>query len=657
MNRLMNEGGRGMDTANTHEVPARVANPNAPALPAVLAARGRPVGLALAALGIVFGDIGTSPLYALKQAVQAGGAPTPDSILGVLSLIFWALILIVSAKYAVLIMRADNHGEGGIVAMLALLDIRHAPAGSWRASLLVVGLVGAALLYGDGVITPAISVLSAVEGLKLDLPRIAPLVVPLTLVILAGLFLVQRRGTEAIGKVFGPVMLVWFLAIGLLGLAAILRAPAVLAALSPWHAAGYLLHAGPAVSFAVLGAAFLAVTGGEAMYADMGHFGRLPIRLGWFCVALPCLVLNYFGQGALLLSSPAAIENPFYLLAPAWMHVPLVLFATLATIIASQAIISGAFSLTQQSIQLGFLPRMRVLHTASHEAGQIYMPAVNWLLAAGTFGAVVTFGSSDALGGAYGIAVSMLMMITTVLAALVALRWGYNPAAVLAVNGFFLLVDLVFFASNCTKLFEGGWFPLLIAGLVAFLMMTWRRGGTLLAAVHNGMRRSEADFCAMLQADPPVRVRGAAAAFGAATGIPLALIHHLKHNHVLHERVLLVSTQTLEAPYVEPDQRATVTAMEAGLTRVVLRFGFIEKSDVATALRLACQHPLLRDINLADLTYYLRRETVIPSETPGGMARWRKSLFAAMLLGANRSASYYGLPLAQVVEIGLEVEL
>ncbi len=363
-----------MDVIEGPLVPARVANPSAPALPAVLEARGRPVALGLAALGIVYGDIGTSPLYALKQAIQAGGAPTPDSILGVLSLIFWALIVIVSAKYAILIMRADNHGEGGIVAMLALLDIRHAPPGSWRASLLVVGLVGAALLYGDGVITPAISVLSAVEGIKLDAPAITPYVVPLTLAILAGLFLAQRRGTEAIGKVFGPVMLVWFAAIGLLGLAGIMHAPGVLAALNPWRALGYLIHGGPAVSFAVLGAAFLAVTGGEAMYADMGHFGRLPIRLGWFCVALPCLVLNYFGQGALLLADPAAIENPFYLLSPGWAHVPLVLFATLATIIASQAIISGAFSLTQQSIQLGFLPRMRVLHTASRSASYYGLP-------------------------------------------------------------------------------------------------------------------------------------------------------------------------------------------------------------------------------------------------------------------------------------------
>jgi len=646
-----------MDIADKHEARAEIERPNAEVLPVVREARRRPVGLALAALGIVYGDIGTSPLYAFKQAVQAGGALTPDSILGVLSLVLWALIVIVSAKYAILIMRADNHGEGGIVAMLALLDVRHAPSGSWRASLLIVGLVGAALLYGDGVITPAISVLSAIEGLKLDAPHIAPLVVPLTLVILVGLFLVQRHGTEAIGRIFGPVMLVWFAAIGLLGLAGIARAPGVLAALSPWHAISYLIHAGPAISFAVLGAAFLAVTGGEAMYADMGHFGRLPIRLGWFCVALPCLVLNYFGQGALLLTNPEAIENPFYLLAPGWAHYPLVLFATLATIIASQAIISGAFSLTQQAIQLGFLPRMRVLHTASDEAGQIYMPAVNWLLAVGTIGAVITFGSSDALGGAYGIAVSLLMMITTVLAALVALRWGYNPIAVAVVNGFFLIVDLIFFASNCTKLFEGGWFPLLIAGLVAFLMMTWRRGGTLLTDLHDKLRLPEDKFFEAVRANPPYRIPGAAAVFGATTGIPLALVQHMKHNHVMHERVLLISTLTIEAPYVAPERRATVTVMEAGLTRVVLKFGFMERSDVTAALFPACQHPLLRDVDPVSLTYYLRRETVTPAEQAGGMARWRKALYAAMLLNANRSASYYGLPLAQVVEIGLEVQI
>ncbi len=604
-----------MDTTNGLELPARVADPGTQALPAMHHGRRRPVALALAALGIVYGDIGTSPLYALKQAAQAGGAPIPETILGVLSLIFWALILIVSAKYAILILRADNRGEGGIVALLALLDARHAPAGSWRASLLVVGLVGAALLYGDGVITPAISVLSAVEGLKLDAPHITPYVVPLTLAILIGLFLVQRRGTEAIGRIFGPVMLLWFLAIGLLGLAEIARAPGVLAALSPWHAVSYLVHAGPAISFAVLGAAFLAVTGGEAMYADMGHFGCMPIRLGWFCVALPCLVLNYFGQGALLLTDAAKIENPFYLLAPGWAHYPLVVFATLATIIASQAIISGAFSLTQQSIQLGFLPRMRVLQTASHSKGQVYMPAVNWLLAAGTIGAVITFGSSDALGGAYGIAVSLLMAITTVLAALVALQWGYNPLAVVAVNGFFLVIDLIFFASNCVKLIEGGWFPLLLAGLVVFLMLTWRRGAALLDQAHAQLRQPEDEFVKALLTEPPLRLPGTAAVFTAATtGIPLALTHNLRHNRVLHERILLISGLTIDAPYVAPEQRMKLVEMGNGLTRVVLFFGFMEKPDVTAGLRLACQEPHLCDADPEALTYYFRRETILPSD-------------------------------------------
>jgi KUP system potassium uptake protein len=382
--------------------------------------------------------------------------------MGVVSVILWSLILIVAVKYAILIMRADNRGEGGIVALLALLDVRHAPPGSLRASLLIVGLIGAALLYSDGVITPAISVLSAVEGLKLDAPALAPAVVPLSIAILVGLFLVQRKGTSFIGNIFGPVMLVWFAVIGLLGLRGIISAPAILSALSPHHALMYVAHAPPSIAFAVLGAAFLALTGAEAMYADMGHFGRVPIRLGWFGIVFPALVLNYLGQGGLLLADPRAVENPFYRLAPGWAHYPMVAFATMATVIASQSIISGAYSLTQQAIQLGFLPRMRVLHTASHDKGQIYMPVVNWLLAAGTLGAVIEFGSSDALGGAYGIAVSMLMAVTTVLAALVALQWGYHPLLVAAVNGFFLVIELVFVAANGTKLLAGGWFPLLL---------------------------------------------------------------------------------------------------------------------------------------------------------------------------------------------------
>ncbi|HEY4835354.1 MAG TPA: KUP/HAK/KT family potassium transporter, partial [Bradyrhizobium sp.] len=436
-----------------------------------------PLAATLGALGVVYGDIGTSPLYALKEAAKAaahGGPLTSEAILGVVSLILWALILIISLKYALLILRADNRGEGGIVALLALLHARNAQPGTWRAQLLIVGLVGAALLYGDGAITPAISVLSAIEGLKVDAPSLAPVVVPLTIVILVGLFVMQKQGTGFIGQIFGPVMLGWFAVLALLGIHGIVKAPAVLAALSPFYALNFLVHQDFHISFAILGAAFLAVTGGEAMYADMGHFGRMPIRLAWFVIALPALVLNYFGQAGLLISDAAAIDNPFYQLAPDWAQYPLVAFAALATVIASQAIISGVFSLTQQSIQLGFLPRMQIKHTTSHAIGQIYVPLVNWLLAAATLGAVIGFGTSDALAGAYGIAVSLLMAITTLLAALVAIQWGYPPIIVIAVNGFFLVIDCIFFAANSTKLFEGGWFPLLLAAAVAFLMLTWR---------------------------------------------------------------------------------------------------------------------------------------------------------------------------------------
>ena len=621
-------------------------------------ARPLPTAVAVAALGIVYGDIGTSPLYAFKQAAQAGGTLSPDTVLGVASLILWTLIVIISLKYATLIMRADNHGEGGIIALLALLDVRRAAPGSWRSSLLIIGLVGAALLYGDGVITPAISVLSAIEGLKVDAPRLAPAVVPLSIVVLIGLFLVQRKGTAFIGNIFGPVMLIWFLVIAVLGARGIIAAPAIRQALSPHRALIYLVHAPPGIAFAVLGAVFLAVTGGEAMYADMGHFGRLPIRLGWFAVVLPALVLNYFGQGALLLSNPSAIENPFYLLAPGWLHYPMVAFATAATIIASQAIISGAYSLTQQAIQLGFLPRLRVLHTASHEKGQIYMPMVNWLLAAGTLGAVVMFGSSDALGGAYGIAVSMLMAVTTVLAALVALQWGYNPILVAAVNGCFLIIDLIFVSANATKLFEGGWFPLLLAGFVAFLMLTWRTGYSLLEHQRSRLRQREDEFTDWVLESRPIRLPGAAAIFTAAsTGIPLALTHHLRHNRVLHERMLLVSTITTEVPRVDPAQRVELVPVGAGIIRVILSFGFMEHPDIMEGLKLACRDPALSGIDPEQITFYSRRIMVIPTGKVPGMAVWRERLFAAMHLNANLPAAYFGVPTSQVVEVGLEVEI
>ena len=617
-----------------------------------------PAAAVLTALGVVYGDIGTSTLYGLKQAVSAGGAPTPDAVLGTVSLIFWALLLIVGLKYAILILRADNRGEGGIVALLALLDARHAPRGSARASLLVVGLVGAALLYGDGVITPAISVLSAVEGLKIDAPALAPMVVPITIAILVGLFMVQRKGTEFVGNIFGPVMFVWFVAIAVLGLKGIIQSPGILAAISPHHAVMYLSHAGPGIAFAVLGAAFLTLTGAEAMYADMGHFGRLPIQLGWFGIVSPALMLNYLGQGGLLLADPYAVENPFYLLVPRWAHYPMVAFATVATVIASQAIISGAYSLTQQAIQLGFLPRMRITHTASHEKGQIYIPVVNWLLAAGTLTAVLMFESSDALGGAYGIAVAMLMAITTVLAALVALKWGYNPLLVMMANGFFFIIELVFVAANMTKLAEGGWFPLLLASVIAFLMLTWRTGWQLLEQERSKLRQPEDAFIEWVINSPPIRLPGAAAIFTAAsTGIPLCLTHHLKHNRVLHERVLFVASISVDEPRVEDSKRVKLIPVGAGITRVLFHFGFMETPDVMAALRLACRKPELAGIDPDNITYYFRRVMVIASDKTAGMATWRKSLFATMHLNANLPAAYFGVPPSQVVEVGLEVEI
>jgi KUP system potassium uptake protein len=620
-----------------------------------------PLTATVGALGVVYGDIGTSPLYALKEAAEAaahGGPLTPDAILGVASLILWALILIISLKYALLILRADNRGEGGIVALLALLSARNAQPGTWRAQLLIVGLVGAALLYGDGAITPAISVLSAIEGLKVDAPSLAPAVVPLTIIILIGLFIVQKKGTGFIGRIFGPVMLAWFLVIGLLGIDGIVRAPGVLAALSPLYAFDFLIHQDFHISFAILGAAFLAVTGGEAMYADMGHFGRVPIRLAWFVVALPALVLNYFGQAALLITDARAIENPFYQLAPDWMHYALVAFATVATVIASQAIISGVFSLTQQSIQLGFLPRMQIRHTHSSAIGQIYVPLVNWLLAAATLGAVIGFGTSDALAGAYGIAVSLLMAITTLLAALVAIQWGYPPVIVIAVNGFFFVIDCIFFAANSTKLIEGGWFPLLLAAVVAFLMLTWRSGVRLVERARGALRQPEEDLIETAITKCHARLSGTAVFLAsAANGVPLALTQFVKHNHVLHQRVLLVTVLIEEAPRIAPEDRAEIIEVVEGITRVILHYGFMQYPTIYEGLRLACEQGKLPGIDLTDITYYIGRETIIPSHDVAGMALWREAVFAFLQRNAERSAAFFGVPSRQVVEFGTEIEI
>jgi len=615
---------------------------------------------ALACMGVVFGDIGTSPLYALKEAVKASssnGTVSAVAVLGVVSLIFWSLIVVISIKYAILIMRADNHGEGGILALLALISPRRAKQSRRRAILVVIGLLGATLLYGDGAITPAISVLSAIEGIKVHASQMDRAVVPLTVAILVLLFMVQRKGTSWLGGIFGPIMLVWFVVIGILGLVGIAKAPAILAALSPLPAVTYLWNAGP-LAFAVIGAAFLAVTGGEAFYADMGHFGPFPIRLAWFGVALPALTLNYFGQGGLLLTEPSAIDNPFFQLAPIWSHYGLVALAAVATVIASQSIISGAYSLTQQAIQLGFLPRMNIIHTAGREIGQIYIPFVNWSLALATLAAVIGFGSSDALAGAFGIAVSLLMAITTLMATFVALHWKHNPLIVYWVNGSLLALDLVFFASTSTKLLDGGWFPLVLAFVIAFLMLTWRKGEELMDKVRLEVRQSSKTFIDELKVNPPFRIPGSAVVLGRMmTGVPLALTHNLKLNHVLHQKVFLVAVEMVERPRMSDEDRVAVSPISDSITRVELRFGFMEQPDVPMGLAVAAARGQIAESDLNFVTYYTGHETIIPTGLRPGMASWREALFAFMHHNAQRPGAYFRIPSAQILEIGIEFQI
>jgi KUP system potassium uptake protein len=615
---------------------------------------------AVACMGVVFGDIGTSPLYTLNVAAKAAspaGTVAPEAVLGVVSLIFWSLIVVISVKYAILIMRADNHGEGGILALLALLCPRQAQPTRLRTVMLIVGLIGATLLYGDGAITPAISVLSAIEGIKVYAPHLSQVVVPLTAAILVLLFAIQRKGTSFVGGMFGPVMMVWFIVIGILGAIGIARAPAILAALSPLPAATYLWHAGP-LALAVIGGAFLAVTGGEAFYADMGHFGPFPIRIAWFGLALPALTLSYFGQGALLLTQPGALESPFYELAPPWAHYALVVLSTVATVIASQAIISGAYSLTQQAIQLGFLPRMEVVHTAGRAIGQIYVPTVNWVLAFLTLAAVVGFGSSDALAGAFGIAVSLLMAITTLMATFVALHWKLNPWVVGIVNGSLFAVDLLFCVSTSTKLLEGGWFPLLIAFVVSFLMLTWRKGEQIMESVRNVLRQSVQQFMAALQTNPPIRVPGTAVVLGRMSqGVPLPLTQNLKYNHVLHERVFLVAVTVAEIPRVSEAERVVVTPLGEGLTRVELRFGFMEHPNVPSGLAVAVAQGKIELGDPDKLTYYAGHETIIPIGRSHLMGRWREKIFARMRQNAQRPGAYFRIPCPQIMEVGVEFEI
>jgi KUP system potassium uptake protein len=615
---------------------------------------------ALACMGIVFGDIGTSPLYTLQVAVKTAspnGSITPEAVLGIVSLIFWSLIIVISVKYATLIMRASNQGEGGILALLAMVSPKRAKHSRRRAAMVIVGLVGATLLYGDGAITPAISVLSAIEGIKLYAPQMGRFVVPLTLVILVVLFLIQRKGTSWIGSLFGPVMLTWFIVIGILGIVGIAKAPAILAALSPVPAITYLWHAGP-LSFAVIGGAFLAVTGGEAFYADMGHFGPFPIRLAWFGVALPALTLNYFGQGGLLLTQPGAVGNSFYQLAPESLHYALVALATVATVIASQSIISGAYSLTSQAIRLGFLPRMNIVHTAGHEMGQIYVPFVNWALAFGTLAAVIGFGSSDALAGAFGIAVSLLMAITTLMATFVALQWKHNPFLVYVVNGSLLALDLLFVASTSTKLLYGGWFPLVISFIIAFLMLTWRKGQEIMDHVRLEIRERSEQFIARIAADPPHQIPGTAVVLGRMTqGVPLPLTRNVNFNHALHEMVLLVAVEMTETPRVADEDRVKVTALSKCIARVELRFGFMEKADVPKGLAVAVARGQIAPCNLRQVTYFTGHETIIPTAHRAGMSRWRKAFFALMHHNAQQPGAYFNIPSAQIMEIGVEFEI
>jgi len=612
--------------------------------------------LTLGAIGVVYGDIGTSVLYAVKEVFGSGHVPfTHDNVLGILSIFFWTLTVIISLKYVTLVLRADNNGEGGLVAMLALASQSVKDKPQLRRVLLLVGVFGTCLFYGDGVITPAISVLSAVEGLEVVSPAFKRAVIPLTLVILFGLFFVQKRGTADIGKFFGPVTMVWFATIAVLGVSHIAHTPEVLWAMSPHYALGFMWE-NPGTTFIILGAVVLCVTGGEALYADMGHFGKKPIRLAWFFVVMPSLTLNYFGQGALLLSNPAAVKNPFFMMAPAWALLPLVCLATMATVIASQALITGAFSVTKQVIQLGYLPRFQVWHTSVKETGQIFMPFVNWGLFVLIVLAVVLFKSSSNLAAAYGIAVTLDMLITTVLTFFVIrYAWHYPLALCVAATGIFFVVDLAFFASNMVKLVDGGWFPLLIASAVFTVMLTWKDGRRLL---NQKLKVDAIDLGSFLEAvfvSPPVRVAGTAVFLTAEPGtVPNAMLHNLKHNKVLHEINLFVTVRNHEVPWIGMDKRLVVESLGHDCWAVMVNYGFKNDPDLPKAL----QHIKGRGCDLDPMTtsYFLSRDTVTPT-LGGGMAQWREKLFAQMHLNASGAADFLNLPSNSVVELGSKIEI
>src|SRR5216117_97528 len=623
------------------------------------APRGRYLAtLALSVLGVVYGDIGTSPLYALRESFHGThGIPvSPGNVLGVLSLVFWSLVLVVTIKYHVVIIRADNKGEGGVLALMALVNGSRLARGlSPRRIMIVLGIFGSALLYADGALTPAISVLSAVEGLELATPALAPWVIPVTLGILVGLFLLQSRGTARIGALFGPVMLVWFATLGVLGLSEIVHQPAVLAAVSPHHAVRFFAEA-PGRGLIVLGAVFLVVTGGEALYADLGHFGHRAIQIAWFSATFPGLLPNYFGQGALLLRNPAAADNPFYHLAPGWALYPLIALATAAAVIASQAVISGAFSMTRQAVQLGYSPRLRIEHTSSREIGQIYVPTVNWGLLLLTCVLVLGFQTSSNIAGAYGVALSTLMLITTLMFYVMSREvWGWSFPRAAGVAGLFLWVDLLFFAANMLKIRYGGWVPLAIAAAIFLLMTTWKRGREIL-----GKRMLEKTvplkmLLADLAAEPPLRVPGTAVfMYGTADHTPPALIHNLAHNKVLHEKVVFLTVVTQDVPHVSPPERVTIRHIGKGFHTVVARYGFMDDPDIDDVLG-ACRVKTL-DIRMEGTTFFLGRETLVASDRPG-MAQWREQLFAFMSRNALRATAFFKIPANQVFEVGTQVEL
>ena len=620
--------------------------------------KGGTAALILAAIGVVFGDIGTSPLYALKACFDpANGIPlNHDSIFGVISMVFWAFVFVVSLKYVLFVMRANNNGEGGILALMALA-LRTAKTGSKRAGILiVVGVLGACLFYGDAVITPAISVLSAIEGLSVVSDTFTKSEVPITLAILISLFIFEKKGTAIVGNLFAPIMIVWFLAIGVMGVTQIANYPQIIGALNPSYALSFIFH-DPAIAFTVTGAVFLVLTGAEALYADMGHFGIKPIQFAWFFLVMPCLVLNYFGQGALLMMDPKAIENPFFLMVPQTYTLALVILSTVATVIASQACISGAYSMTSQAILLGFVPRMKVTHTSEREIGQIYVPFINWILCLIVIFVVLAFQKSDNLAAAYGIAVSTTMLMTTVLAAVVMTRvWHWNAALVASIISVFIVVDVGFFAANLIKILEGGWFPLLVGSICFLLLITWYQGRKLLRerAISNGIEVD--DFMKSLFQHPPYRVEGTAIFLTAHIDfVPPALLHNLKHNKVLHERVIFMKISVWDVPRVSHEQRLSVKDLGNNVYLIRAIYGFKETPDISEVLDLLrAQHKI--DCPLMETSFFMARDSLVAKEIPQ-MSLWRESIFIWMMQNAARAADFFKVDSGRLIELGTKIEL